>query len=316
MRFGSSALQLLVLTAAASTTSAFYTNAFTTTSSSIARPPSSASHVVVVSNARQQQLHQPRTLSLLYSSETSDEGDDISPSDVETEEDVEAEASVDNTDDADDISPSDVEGEEESVETVEPTTTTATDSNSNDNTDMQKKNENLMFLQTLGAISGRGEFATKQQKNAAEQAMIELESMYNPTPAPTFSNNILGQWTLVYSSTQLFRSSPFFMAGRAVCKTESERQQYDFFCDMHRKALAISQIGVVRQIISTSKLVSEFEVQVGAIPFLSDFTPFKYSGGMPLVIEGAIVSSADITSTPTGKGYELYMDTVEIKGSK
>ena len=85
---------------------------------------------------------------------------------------------------------------------------------------------------------------------------------------------------------------------------------------MHRKALAISQIGVVRQIVSNKKLVSEFEVQVGAVPFLSDFTPFTYSGGLPFAIEGALVSSADITSTPSGTGWELYMDTVEVKGSK
>ena len=54
---------------------------------------------------------------------------------------------------------------------------------------------------------------------------------------------------------------------------------------MHRAALAISTIGVVRQVIaSDGKLTNEFEVKVGAIPFLSDLTPFRYSGGLPLTI--------------------------------
>jgi hypothetical protein len=99
------------------------------------------------------------------------------------------------------------------------------------------------------------------------------------------------------------------MAGRAVCSTPEQAQQYDWFCDMHRKALAISSIGQVRQIVTPTRLVSEFEVQVGAIPFLSDFTPFAYSGGWPITIDGAIVSSADISPSDDGNGWELYIDT-------
>lgn len=176
------------------------------------------------------------------------------------------------------------------------------------------KEENLTFLQSLGAITGRGEFASKNQKQAALVLVTALEAE-NPTKEPALADSIQGRWELVYSSTQLFRSSPFFMAGRAVCQTESDRKQYDWFCDMHRKSLAISNIGAVRQIISSNRLVSEFEVKAGAVPFLSDFTPFKYSGGLPVTIDGALVSSADWTPTTDGHGFELYMDTVEVKGS-
>lgn len=34
-----------------------------------------------------------------------------------------------------------------------------------------------------------------------------------------------------------------------------------------------------------------------------------------MTIDGAIVSSADLTPTTDGTGWEIYMDTVEIKGS-
>jgi hypothetical protein len=91
---------------------------------------------------------------------------------------------------------------------------------------------------------------------------------------------------------------------------------------MHRAALAISTIGNVRQVISREgRLVNEFEVKAGAIPFLSDFVPsLRYSGGLPFTIDGAIVSSADIMPRETKSSsstmeWELYMDTVEIKGS-
>ena len=185
----------------------------------------------------------------------------------------------------------------------------------------------LNDLLRTASSCGRGEFATPDDKTRMAGIIAELEEL-NPTDEPTMSTSgsgsdesssssktIEGTWELLYSDTQLFRSSPFFMAGRAVCSTPEEAERYDWFCDMHRAALAISNIGKVRQIISADRMVSEFEVKVGSIPFLNDFTPFAYSGGLPVTIEGAIVSSADITPTDDGRAWEIFMDTVEIKGS-
>ena len=173
----------------------------------------------------------------------------------------------------------------------------------------------------IGAASDRGQAAVSAEKERVLELVSELELLAKNDDVQITPNSAFGTWELVYSSTQLFRSSPFFMAGRAVCKTEEEAQQYDWFCDMHRAALAISTIGKVRQVISSSRIVSEFEVKAGAVPFLNDFTPFSYSGGWPIAIEGAIVSSADITEIQTNPDdispliWEIYMDTVEIKGS-
>ena len=180
----------------------------------------------------------------------------------------------------------------------------------------------LNDLLRTASSCGRGEFATASDKSAMATIIADLEEL-NPTPDPTSPSSttttasIGGTWDLLYSDTQLFRSSPFFMAGRAVCTTPEQAEQYDWFCDMHRAALAISNIGKVRQIIDADggRMVSEFEVKVGSIPFLSDFTPFAYSGGLPVTIDGAIVSSADLTPTDDGTAWEIFMDTVEIKGS-
>jgi hypothetical protein len=186
-----------------------------------------------------------------------------------------------------------------------------------------KDSDILNILQSIlitASSSDRGQFLTTDKKQKMEELIMKLESsssaFSSSIPNPTTSPSIQGTWELLYSSTQLFRSSPFFMAGRAVCQTEEEAQRYDWFCDMHRAALAISEIGTVRQIITDDRLISEFEVHVGAVPFLSDVLPFvKYSGGLPFTITGAIVSSADITGVEDGKGWEIFMDTVEIKGS-
>jgi PAP_fibrillin len=172
----------------------------------------------------------------------------------------------------------------------------------------------LERLLRIAASTGRGEFATASQSTQASDLIAVLEGS-NPTQEPANSPLINGRWELLYSSTQLFRSSPFFMAGRAVCATGDEARQYDWFCDMHRKALAISNVGPVRQIVSPTRIVSEFEVRAGAVPFVGDLTPLSYSGGLPVSIDGAIVSSADLTPTDDGTAWELFMDTVEIKGS-
>ncbi len=68
--------------------------------------------------------------------------------------------------------------------------------------------------------------------------------------------------------------------------------------------------------------MNEFEVRVGAVPFLSDFLPgLRYSGGLSFTIDGAIVSTANAAAPSSSSDYddaaewELHMDTVEIKGS-
>lgn len=103
------------------------------------------------------------------------------------------------------------------------------------------------------------------------------------------------------------------MAGRAVCSTPEEAAKYDWFCEMHRAALAISTIRRVRQVVSDTQLISEFEVSAGSIPFVSKLLG-GYSGGLPLTIDGAIVSTADIVAKEEGS-WSLLMDSVEVKGS-
>ena len=143
----------------------------------------------------------------------------------------------------------------------------------------------LAKLLAISAATDRGQLADADEKEQISNLVQEIEALTSSTTTPTLQDSMMsGTWDLVYSDTQLFRSSPFFMAGRAVCQTPEEAQQYDWFCDMHRAALAISTIGKVRQVVdtATSKLISEFEVKVGSIPFLNDYTPFSYSGGLPV----------------------------------
>eukprot|EP00931_Biecheleriopsis_adriatica_P074430 TRINITY_DN48488_c0_g1_i1.p1 TRINITY_DN48488_c0_g1~~TRINITY_DN48488_c0_g1_i1.p1 ORF type:complete len:403 (-),score=46.76 TRINITY_DN48488_c0_g1_i1:67-1188(-) len=159
-------------------------------------------------------------------------------------------------------------------------------------------------LLRIAAASSRGERVSPRDLEASQKLAASLEEL-NPTASPTLAPQCVGTWELVFADTQLFRSSPFFMAGRALCREGEEASRYDWFCDMHRAALAFSNIGKVRQVISSTAIVSEFEVQVGAAPVAL---------GYPINIDGAIVSTASI-ATNSGDGFELLMGSVEIKGS-
>jgi hypothetical protein len=223
-------------------------------------------------------------------------------------EDAPDSLSVDDTDDTEAEEPSMSLPETQSAPTTTPPPASCSDTD-------PKTQDALFWLQALGAITGRGEFAIKSQKESAAKVLKTLEAA-NPTVEPARSDKSHGRWELVYAETHSFRASPFFLAGRAVCQTADDADKFAWFCDMHRAALAISQIEAVRQIVSPDgRFVSEFEVRAGAVPFLSDFTPFAYSGGAPLTVTGAIVSSADVAPTVDGTGWEMSMDSVEIKGS-
>lgn len=110
-------------------------------------------------------------------------------------------------------------------------------------------------LLALAARTNRGEIASTSEKDRARELVRQLES-YNPTPEPAMNELSLGRWELVFASTQLFRSSPFFMAARAVCKEGNEAASFNQFCDLHREALAFTQIGKVMQIVTENTLSS------------------------------------------------------------
>ena len=136
------------------------------------------------------------------------------------------------------------------------------------------------------SASARGQAKSEYLNDDVEEIASRLEAT---RPSAVSLDDVRGRWSLGFCSTQLFRSSPFWMAGRATCKDGKEAERYDWFCEMHRKATMVSEIGAVRQIISEDALVSEFETTVAAFPM-------RVGGAMPLNILGSIVSSASIVA--------------------
>ena len=162
----------------------------------------------------------------------------------------------------------------------------------------------------LAARTVRGQIAAFEEKEKAKSLISNLEK-YNPVSDPALSDLCYGAWELIYTDTNLFRSSPFFMAARAVCKDGEEADRFNLFCDLHRQALAFTNVGKVKQIIingsssvsGNDQLMSEFETSAVLIPGLN----------FP-VVKGTILSSSEIVSK-SSSSWSLYMDKVRIKDS-
>ncbi|CAB1096024.1 unnamed protein product [Ectocarpus sp. CCAP 1310/34] len=130
---------------------------------------------------------------------------------------------------------------------------------------------------SIAATSNRGQVATQEEKDAAMDLIFQLESL-NPTPDATNVNTIGGAWELVYTDTQPFRCSPFFMALGEVFG--EEKGQAETLFSLHRAATSNGEIGRVRQTISESMLVSEIDLKVGLLP------------GLPMALKGTVVTKA------------------------
>jgi hypothetical protein len=152
-------------------------------------------------------------------------------------------------------------------------------------------------LLILSSISDRGEYATKEEQNLLVDLISQLEAL-NPTAEP--AKNCQGDWDLCLSSTQFFRSSPFFQSIRVAVGKENQQVASNFF-ELHDKATSASRYGRVRQSITTDSLVSEVELQVG-VP------------GLPFRIQGTVVTKADV-KTVSANTMELQVTVTNVKQS-
>ncbi|CAM9362745.1 unnamed protein product [Scytosiphon promiscuus] len=130
---------------------------------------------------------------------------------------------------------------------------------------------------SIAATSNRGQVATQEEKDSAMDLIYQLEAL-NPTPDATNVNTIGGPWELVYTDTQPFRCSPFFMALGEVFG--EEKGQAETLFSLHRAATSNGEIGRVRQTISEAMLVSEIDLKVGLLP------------GLPMALKGTVVTKA------------------------
>lgn len=156
-------------------------------------------------------------------------------------------------------------------------------------------------LLLLASVTNRGEYATKDEQNIIVDLVSQLEAL-NPTEDP--AHNSQGEWNLVLSSTQLFRSSPFFQSIRVALgdAIDGGKSIAENGFDLHDRATTAGRIGKIRQVISDTEFISEVDLETGMVP------------GMPFRMTGTVVTTAalDIVSDEL---WELKVEKTQVKGS-
>ena len=153
-------------------------------------------------------------------------------------------------------------------------------------------------LLLLSSVTNRGECATKDEQNILIDLVNQLEAL-NPTAEP--ASMCEGEWSLCLSSTQLFRSSPFFQSLRVAVGDENKQIAYNGF-ELHDRATTGSRIGRVRQTVTPDKLISEVELEVGFMP------------GLPFRIKGTVVTTANL-KTSASEAWDLEIVNTQVIGS-
>lgn len=133
-------------------------------------------------------------------------------------------------------------------------------------------------LLVLSSVTNRGECATQDEQNILIDLVSQLEAL-NPTADP--ASHSAGEWDLCLSSTQLFRSSPFFQSIRMAAGDTNKAVVENGF-DLHDRATSASRVGRVRQLITSNRLRSEVELEVGIAP------------GLPLRLRGTVITTASL----------------------
>lgn len=187
-----------------------------------------------------------------------------------------------------DYDPGDVMGTDEKVLAVDV-----------DEEDARIRDELKRELLLLSTVTNRGECATPEERDIIVDLVTQLEAL-NPTVEPTSPACCEGEWDLVLSSTQFFRSSPFFMAVRAALREQPEIATTGF--DLHDRATSAGRIGRVRQVIKGDEIVSEVDLSVGLTP------------GLPVVVKGTVVTRADL-KVVSAETMELRVQSTRVQQS-
>lgn len=153
-------------------------------------------------------------------------------------------------------------------------------------------------LLLLSSVTNRGEYTSQDEQNMIIDLVAQLEAL-NPTADP--AKNSQGEWDLCLSSTQFFRSSPFFQSIRTAMGPDNKRMALNFFA-IHDRSTTAGRVGRVRQRLTDSELVSEVDIELGLLP------------GIPVRVKGTVVTTASL-KVVNAETFETMLQSTTVKGS-
>ncbi|CAM9173054.1 unnamed protein product [Pylaiella littoralis] len=153
-------------------------------------------------------------------------------------------------------------------------------------------------LLQVAAITERGQLATEAQRGDMDLLVERLEELKADQQLEPFKDeDMVGIWTLVYSSSQAFRSSPFFATFQALLGKEGVAERIFSYTD----AFPNAKIGQARQIVNEdcTELLSRVEMSVW---------PHRW-------ISGVVETRSKIVNDNVGDRLEVIVDDTRVSDS-
>ena len=161
---------------------------------------------------------------------------------------------------------------------------------------MDKKNDLKAFIYKISAVTDRGQRLNAIVAPTYQEKLIEMENLVDeisPLSENITESSIEGEWELIYSSVELFRSSPFFMA---IEKALNNKEKSDLFFKLHLLqvgSFGLSTVGRVGQHLDfkEGKIISTFDTTIfglTTIPILGWFKLFPTFGGRVITLGKAL----------------------------
>ena len=152
-------------------------------------------------------------------------------------------------------------------------------------------------LYQIAAVTDRGQRLNKliapmykEKSKEMEEIIKGLESLKTEVSEKTLS----GEWELIYSTVELFRSSPFFLA---IEKALNDEFKSNLFFKLHQLqvgSFGLSTIGRIAQIIDFEKkeFISTFDTTIfglTTIPILGWFKLLPTFGGRVITLSDELI---------------------------
>ena len=152
---------------------------------------------------------------------------------------------------------------------------------------MEERKDLKALVYQVAATTDRGQRMNAMIAPMYQEKLIEMNKLVEalvPLSDDITQSSIEGEWELIYSSVELFRSSPFFLA---IEKALNDKAKSDLFFKLHLLqvgSFGLSTVGRVSQYLNFDKgeLISTFDTTIfglTTIPILGWFKLLPTFGG-------------------------------------
>ena len=157
---------------------------------------------------------------------------------------------------------------------------------------MQSINELKKQIYQISAVTDRGQRLNKLIAPMYEEKFKEMEKIIKTLESFKFEvseEKLSGEWELIFSTVELFRSSPFFLAIEKALNNEFKSNLFFKLHQLQVGSFGLSTIGRISQFIDFEKneLISTFDTiifGITTIPILGWFKLFPTFGGRVITL--------------------------------